>query len=104
MASSTIKDNSAPRPAVSGWEIGFRVKGYGLAVIVPCDTRKYNLTVNSGAQVFVPSTGWSILDGTWQITNKGSYYLVRNAEQTVVTDEMVDSTYLLNITMTVSLK
>ena len=104
MASSTIKNNSAPRPAVSGWEIGFRVKGYGLAMIVPCDTRKYNLTVNSGVQVFVPSAGWSTLDGTWEVVNKGSYYLVRNAGQTVVTDDMVEDTYLMNITMTTSLK
>lgn len=103
MASSTIKDNSAPRPAVSGWEIGFRVKGYGLAMIVPCDTRKYNLTVNDGAQVYTTS-GWSTLDGTWQVTNKGSYYLVRNVGQTVVTDAMTEDTYLMNITMTTSLK
>lgn len=104
MASSTIKNNSAPRPAVSGWEIGFRVKGYGLAMIVPCDTRKYNLTVNSGAQVYVPSTGWSTLDGTWEVTNNGSYYLVRNVGQTVVTDAMIEDTYLINIKMTTSLK
>lgn len=105
MATSTIVNDFPVKPAVGGWEVAFRVKGLGLTMIVPCDTRKYNLTVNDGAQVFIPSAGgWNTLDGTWQVINHGSYYIVRCTGQTVITDSMADDTYLLNITMTTSLK
>lgn len=103
MAVTTIENKSAPRPNVNGWEIGFRVKGYGLTMIIPCDTRMYNLTVNSGSQLFL-SSGWVELDGRWELIDKGTYYLARCIGQTVVTEDMVGDAYLLNITMTVSLK
>lgn len=78
MASSKIKDNSAPRPTTNGWQVGFRARGMGFIVIVPCDTRKYNISVGSGAKIYLPDEGgWvDMTNGAWTPTAYGTYYIL----------------------------
>lgn len=80
MASSIIKNNSAPRPTTNGWQVGFRVRGLGFIVLIPCDTRRYNLSIGSGSQVYLPDEGgWVAMNTAWDAAIPyGTYYMVNN--------------------------
>lgn len=103
MATSIVKNSASPKPNVNGWCMGFRARGLGFTVIIPCDTRYYNVAVSGTPQAYDQSTGWiSLTSGNWVANDYGSYYLLiyDGAELNNVTYDAI----LTNLTLSVTLK
>lgn len=71
-----IDIQNPPRPYVSGWQVGFVARGWGFVVIVPCDTRYYSITVNSGAKAYINNNWVDLTNGVWGKTDYGTYYML----------------------------
>lgn len=103
MAVSMLKMDSMLKPTTSGWQVGFLVRGLGFVVIIPCDTRYYNVTIRGTAKVFL-STGWvDLTNGSWNINDYGSYYLLAYSGSETP-DSLDRDVYLTSIVVNVTAK